>query len=152
MKKSALIITAAAVLGALIPGAGTQPAAKAAALNEGLKPTLPYSSLLAAASGAAGNVAPANLSVTHDGVTLRLSNLIYDKTRLFFVIERQGANLPADESVVILNEEREKNKKGKGYIKRPTLLIDGQELKDLGSFGDYPKIKSASKYEIGKKS
>jgi len=151
MKKSALIITAAAVLGALIPGAGTQPAAKAAALNEGLKPTLPYSSLLAAASGAAGNVAPANLSVTHDGVTLRLSNLIYDKTRLFFVIERQGANLPADESVVILNEEREKNKKGKGYIKRPTLLIDGQELKDLGSFGDYPKIKSASKYEIGKK-
>lgn len=151
LKKSALTVTAAAVLGALIPGAGTLPAAKAAALNEALKPTLPYSSLLAAASDAAGNAAAANLSVTHDGVTLRLSHLIYDKTRLSFVIERQGANFPDDESVVILNEEREKDKKGKGYIKRPTLLIDGQEMNDWGSFGDSGRIKNACMYQIGKK-
>jgi len=150
LKKSALTLTAAAVLGALIPGAGTLPAAKAAALNEALKPTLPYNSLLAAASGAAGNAAAANLSVTHDGVTLRLSHLIYDKTRLSFVIERQGANFPDDESVVI-SEGTEKNKKEKGYIKRPTLLIDGQELDGFATFGDYVKIKNSCFYERGKK-
>ncbi|MFD1179042.1 DUF5643 domain-containing protein [Paenibacillus puldeungensis] len=134
LKKSALTLTAAAVLGGVIPGAGTLPVAKAAALND----------------GAAGNAAVTHLSVTHDGVTLRVSNLIYDRTRLFFVIERQGTNFPDDESVVI-TEGMEKNKKGKGYIKKPTLSIDGQELNGWGSFGDYPKIKNSCFYELGKK-
>ncbi|MFP4978682.1 DUF5643 domain-containing protein [Paenibacillus sp. CN-4] len=151
LKKSSLTLTAVAVLGGVIPCAGTLTEAKAAALDEALKPAVPYSNLLTAATGAAGNATPANLSVTHDGVTLRVTHLIYDKTRLSFVIERQGANLPDDESVVLLNEEIEKNKKGKGYIKRPTLFIDGQELGALGAFGDNPKIKSSSRYEIGKK-
>ncbi len=35
-----------------------------------------------------------NESVTHDGITLTLSDVLYDGTRLSFSIERKGENLP----------------------------------------------------------
>ncbi|WP_226001379.1 DUF5643 domain-containing protein [Paenibacillus sp. BJ-4] len=101
----------------------------------------------AATDAKSAQAASSNLSLTQDGVTLKLGDVFYDGTRLSFSIEREGKNLP--EGVVSLyipmdaeaNESLkkymvpEKDQK-KGYIKRPEILIDGKAFKGFGSFGD----------------
>ncbi|WP_028596597.1 DUF4179 domain-containing protein [Paenibacillus assamensis] len=102
-----------------------------------------------------GIVSQPNLPVTHDGVTLKLTNLLYDGTRLSFLVEREGENLPSstvspyhDEDtkfVYAASKEYEhanivpENEKLKGYIEKPILLVNGQELQlSTGRHGDYP--------------
>ncbi|OBA08292.1 hypothetical protein A9P44_02825 [Paenibacillus polymyxa] len=103
----------------------------------------------AASAEAAVKTASSNLSLTQDGVTLKLGDVFYDGTRLSFSIEREGKNLP--EQVISpyfpidTKETNEKIKKRmvpekdqkKGYLKTPEVLIDGNKLKSSHSmFGD----------------
>ncbi|OBA08291.1 hypothetical protein A9P44_02820 [Paenibacillus polymyxa] len=111
-----------------------------------------------ASAEAAAKTASSNLSLTQDGVTLKLGDVFYDGTRLSFSIEREGKNLP--EGVVSLyipmdakaSESLkkymvpEKDQK-KGYIKRPEILIDGKAFKGFGSFGDNVSKKNTVKAE-----
>ncbi|TVX93528.1 DUF4179 domain-containing protein [Paenibacillus agilis] len=102
-----------------------------------------------------GIVSQPNLRVTHDGVTLTLTNLLYDGTRLSFLVEREGKDLPFNTTspydkedtkiVYAASKEYEKpnivpeNEKLKGYIEKPILLVNGQELQlSTGSHGDRP--------------
>lgn len=72
-------------------------------------------------------------SVTHDGITLKLGKLLYDGTRLSFVLEHEGADV---------NDPRPK-------FELPVLLADGQEIKfSSGSFGDVPFQENAYLVEL----
>ncbi|NEZ41892.1 DUF4179 domain-containing protein [Paenibacillus alvei] len=101
-----------------------------------------------------GIVTQPNLSVTHDGITLKLAEVLYDGTRLSILIERKGDNLPQStiSSYIMDNDtqqlkgnKREKLKKTpeeekeKGYITLPIILVNGQPFQyGSASFGDYP--------------
>lgn len=114
-----------------------------------------------------GMVTAPNLSVTHDGITLKVSDVLYDGTRLSVAIQREGVDnldsmpspyppeggiqmTPSGEPLpVVPMEEREK-----GYLEIPELLIDGKELefkKGMQTgFGDYPSKANTAMYEITK--
>ncbi|MDY8045830.1 hypothetical protein UY416_05935 [Paenibacillus polymyxa] len=93
--------------------------------------------------------ASTNLSLTQNGVTLKLGDVSYDGKSLSYSIEREGKNLPkevlspyipTDAKITNKNLKKrmvpEKDQK-KGYIKIfPEILIDGKKLKSLGMFGD----------------
>ncbi|AZH31933.1 hypothetical protein DI243_05080 [Paenibacillus polymyxa] len=117
---------------------------------------------IAAATSDAKSVqaASTNLSLTQDGITLKLGDVFYDGTRLSFSIEREGKNLP--EQVISpympINpkETNEKFKKRmvpekdqkKGYLKTPEVLVDGNKLKSSHSmFGDKVSQKNAVEAE-----
>ncbi|WP_226001378.1 DUF4179 domain-containing protein [Paenibacillus sp. BJ-4] len=101
-----------------------------------------------------------NESVTHDGITLTLSDVLYDGTRLSFSIERKGENMPetsmspylpmdaitenSDEEWVKKHKVPEKDQL-KGYFKfHPEVLINGKKVdSDLYSYGDDPEKKNS---------
>lgn len=101
-----------------------------------------------------GIVTQPNLSVTHDGITLKLAEVLYDGTRLSILIERKGDNLPAntvspyvmDDSTWLLKGNKQvKLKKTpeeeieKGYITLQNILVNGHPFQyGSASFGDYP--------------
>lgn len=86
-----------------------------------------------------------NLSVTHDGVTLKVTDLLYDGTVLKFEVEREGVELP---SAFGSHQDQDKGKV-KGYIQTPTLLANGKEIKyTSGGFGDIPYKENTIKAEI----
>ncbi|MDP1509934.1 hypothetical protein L8C07_15320 [Paenibacillus sp. CMAA1739] len=106
-------------------------------------------------AAAASNTKPAQaasskMSLTQNGVTLKLGDVSYDGKSLTYSIEREGKNLPKEvlSPYVEINAQNlsnpslkkymvpEKDQK-KGYIKIfPEVLIDGNKLKSLGMFGD----------------
>ncbi|MFW9332645.1 DUF5643 domain-containing protein [Paenibacillus polymyxa] len=118
------------------------------------------SPIAAATSDAkSAQAASSNLSLTQDGVTLKLSDVFYDGTRLSFSIEREGKNLPEGvmspyvpvdpKASVNLKKHMvsEKDQK-KGYIKTPEILINGNKLKSSHSmFGDKVSQKNAVEAE-----
>ncbi|MCE5170414.1 DUF4179 domain-containing protein [Paenibacillus profundus] len=152
MRRTVLVASVAAILGGGVIGTGFVSPAMAATLQN-----IPmFGDLFKGLSKEAldtainqGIVSDPNLSVTHDGVTLKLASLLYDGTRLSFVLEREGADLPPTAAYSYLSEEGFKGEiidsdfekqpiHLKGYIKRPTILVNGQEIEyDSGSFGDY---------------
>jgi len=158
MKRAALTAAATVILGGGIIGSGFVSPVMADALKQ-----IPmFSTLFEGTSEAAvktamdqGLVQDPNLSVTHDGVTLRLSDLLYDGTRLSFIIDREGVDLPG---TVVPFSEREKpeDQIPKGYIKggRPTLLVDGKDILfnlenvQTAGFGDFAKRENAYKAEV----
>ncbi|MDY8045831.1 DUF4179 domain-containing protein [Paenibacillus polymyxa] len=96
-----------------------------------------------------------NESVTHDGITLTLSDVLYDGTRLSFSIERQGENMPetsmnpyipmdaktenSDDEWVKAHKVPEKDQL-KGYLKRPEVLINDKKVDSQRfMFGDDPR-------------
>ncbi|KAF6565795.1 hypothetical protein G9G63_06405 [Paenibacillus sp. EKM202P] len=106
------------------------------------------SPIAAATSDAkSAQAASSDLSLTQDGVTLKLGDVFYDGTRLSFSIEREGKNLPEGVMSLYLPVDAKASKslkkymvpekdQKKGYIKRPEILIDGKAFKGFGSFGD----------------
>ncbi|MCF2717621.1 DUF5643 domain-containing protein [Paenibacillus sp. UKAQ_18] len=114
----------------------------------------------AATDAKSAQAASSNLSLTQDGVTLKLGDVFYDGTRLSFSIEREGKNLPEGVMSPYMpinpkgtNEKfkkrmvPEKDQK-KGYIKTPEVLVDGNKLKSIHSmFGDKVSQKNAVEAE-----
>ncbi|WP_025717194.1 DUF4179 domain-containing protein [Paenibacillus sp. 1-18] len=95
-----------------------------------------------------------NESVTHDGITLTLSDVLYDGTRLSFSIERKGENMPEGSMSPYIpmdskteSKDKEWIKKHKvpekdqlkGYFKHPEVLINGKKVDSKQFiFGDDP--------------
>ncbi|WP_231887430.1 hypothetical protein [Paenibacillus jamilae] len=103
----------------------------------------------AASAEAAAKTASSNLSLTQNGVTLKLGDVSYDGKSLTYSIEREGKNLPKEvlsPYIPMDVKTTDKNLKKrmvpdkdqkKGYIKIfPEILIDGHKFKSLGMFGD----------------
>ncbi|WP_427051058.1 DUF4179 domain-containing protein [Paenibacillus sp. TC-CSREp1] len=89
--------------------------------------------------------------ITKDGVTLTLTNVLYDGTRLSYTIERAGEHLPQkvtspyipmDSEVVSGDNEWKKSRQvpeqqqQKGYVTAPVTFINNEELKSFRSYGD----------------
>lgn len=89
--------------------------------------------------------------ITKDGVTLTLTNVLYDGTRLSYSIERTGENLPErvpspyiPMDSELFTEDKEwksrvqipEDQYQKGYIISPTTFINNEELKASKGFGD----------------
>ncbi|CAI6016682.1 hypothetical protein PAECIP112173_00090 [Paenibacillus sp. JJ-100] len=89
--------------------------------------------------------------ITKNGVTLTLTNVLYDGTRLSYSIERTGENLPERvpspyvpmESELFTEDKEWKSRvqipedqQQKGYIISPTTFINNEELKASKGFGD----------------
>lgn len=153
LKKTLIAASTAAALGAGVIGTGFVSPAMAATMSK-----IPViGSIFTGVNDAGlqtaverGIVSSPNLSVTHDGVTLTVADLLYDGTRLSFVLERQGVDLETAASPYIAAEEAGPNpndwikerivpehEQKKGYIERPEVLVNGQPLKfDQGGMGD----------------
>ncbi|WP_426334355.1 DUF4179 domain-containing protein [Paenibacillus silvae] len=89
--------------------------------------------------------------ITKDGVTLTLTNVLYDGTRLSYTIERTGEHLPQkvaspyipmDSEIVSGDNEWKKSsqipeqQQQKGYVTAPETFINNEELKSFRSYGD----------------
>ncbi|AIQ19146.1 Tat pathway signal protein [Paenibacillus sp. FSL H7-0357] len=135
-KKTAIAASIAGVLGAGTIGAGFVSPVMAETLKQipGLGIIYEGTSHQAVETAIAqGILSEPGQSVTHDGITLKLGNLLYDGTRLSFVLEHEGADV---------NDPRPK-------LELPVLLADGQEIKfSSGSFGDVPFQENAYLVEL----
>ncbi|OAB40633.1 Tat pathway signal protein [Paenibacillus macquariensis subsp. defensor] len=139
VRKTLVTVSAAAVLGVGVIGTGFVSPAMADALKQ-----IPViGSIFTGVSDEKlqtaidqGIATSPNLSVTHDGVTLKVTDLLYDGTRLKFAVEREGVELSS------VNAAYQGNNDGvKGYIesKEVRLLANGKEINYTGgSFGDVP--------------
>ncbi|MGZ7439963.1 DUF4179 domain-containing protein [Paenibacillus sp. TH7-28] len=134
-KRTVVAASAAAILGGGIIGSGFVSPAMAEALKQVPVFGTIFKGTTEEAVKAAmdqGLVKDPNLSITHDGVTLKLRDLLYDGTRLSFVLDREGVDL---EGVVVPFAEREKpeDQIPKGYIREAgptgsTVLVDGKDI------------------------
>ncbi|HWO53693.1 MAG TPA: DUF4179 domain-containing protein [Paenibacillus cookii] len=157
VKKTAISVSAAAVLGGVVLGSGFVSPAMADALKNvpligsvfqyNFDPTLKQASI-------SGLTTEPNLSVTRDGLTLNIKEVMYDGTRLAFMIERQGMD---DDTVLspylpegATNVSGETQKKvpveqqKKGYLFMPEVTIQGKS----GFFGSFTD--AVGKTEDGK--
>ncbi|GIO83317.1 hypothetical protein J25TS5_02490 [Paenibacillus faecis] len=161
MKRAALTAAATAILGGGLVGSGFVSPVMADALKQ-----IPmFSTLFEGTSEEAvkaamdqGLVIDPNLSVTHDGITLKLSDLLYDGTRLSFILDREGVDLPG--TVAPFSERKKpEDQIPKGYIKGAeaagtTLLIDGKDIMkgfeniQTAGFGDFAKRENAYMAEV----
>lgn len=169
LKRTVLVASAAAVLGGTVIGSGFVSPVMAANLKE-----IPVIGVLFKGTSEEavhtamkqGILSEPNLSVTHDGVTLKIANLLYDGTRLSFILEREGVDLPStaspyigeDETIVgnpdnefIKSRQVAKEDQVKGYIEMPRILVDGQEVEfGEGIFGTDPSKDNAYMVELAK--
>ncbi|WP_342554995.1 DUF4179 domain-containing protein [Paenibacillus sp. FSL R7-0652] len=89
--------------------------------------------------------------ITKDGVTLTLTNVLYDGTRLSYTIERSGEHLPQkvtspyipmDSEIISGDKEWKKSRQvpeqdqEKGYVTLPKTFINNEALKAFSGFGD----------------
>ncbi|MFB5674956.1 DUF4179 domain-containing protein [Paenibacillus terreus] len=164
MKKTILTASAAAVLGVTVIGSGFA----SPVMADALKKVPLVGSIFTGLKGEQlqaiidqGMVTAPDLSISHDGITLKVKEVLYDGTRLSVAIEREGVNnldmvspYPSEgaltatgEPVPVIPEEE----KEKGYLGFPVASVDGKELKMSGtSFGDYPSQDNTVLYEITK--
>lgn len=156
-KKTAISVSAAAVLGGVVLGSGFVSPVMADALKKvpligsvfqyNLDPSLKQASV-------SGLTTAPNLSVTRDGLTMSIKEVMYDGTRLAFMIERQGMD---DDTVLspylpegATNVSGEAQKKvpveqqKKGYMFMPEVTIQGK----TGFFGSFTD--AVGKTEDGK--
>lgn len=108
-----------------------------------------------------GIISTPNISVTHDGITLKVTEVLFDGTRLSFRIEREGKDLPQYLASPYVegfsNEERlayykkyyktspsmaesfgtPDEKQERGYIRSPEVLINGESIKSSGQLSSY---------------
>lgn len=140
LKKTAVAAAVAGVLGAGILGAGFVSPVMADTLKKipGIgvlyQGTSPQSVELAMSQGI---LSQPGLSVTHDGVTLKLTDLLYDGTRLSFQLEHEGGlDLSGEATMGTL-------------IESPVVLADGQKIKFTSAgFGDIPYQDNAYRGEL----
>ncbi|MGM1050287.1 MAG: DUF4179 domain-containing protein [Bacillota bacterium] len=169
IKRTVLVASAATVLGAGVIGSGFVSPVMADALKKVPMIGMLFKDTSEQALQAAieqGIVSEPNQSLTYDGITLKVANLLYDGTRMSFILEREGVDLPNTASPYISEDAKiigsldseyiesrkvpEKDQK-KGYIKTPTILANGQEVdRGEGTFGDYPDQDNAYIVELTK--
>ncbi|WP_422656920.1 DUF4179 domain-containing protein [Paenibacillus sp. EC2-1] len=162
MKRIVMVASAAALLGVGVIGTGFISPVMAATLKQipvvgNLFDGTSEESLQAAIEQ--GIVSEPNLSVTHDGVTLKVADLLYDGSRLSFILEREGVDLPNTASPYINENDKiigspdseylksrkvpVKDQK-KGYIITPAIFANGQEVVyGEGNYGDHPQRENA---------
>ncbi|MGG4345610.1 DUF4179 domain-containing protein [Paenibacillus lautus] len=169
LKRTILVASAAAVLGGSVIGSGFVSPVMAATLKQIPVLGVLYEGTSEDAVKAAieqGILSEPNLSVTHDGVTLKVADVLYDGTRLSFILEREGVDLPSTASPYISEDAKfignpdseyiksrtvAKEDQEKGYIEAPRILVDGQEVAmGEGTFGDYPQLDNAYIVELTK--
>lgn len=157
LKRTILVASIAAILGAGIIGMGYVSPAMAEALKKVPMIGLLFTNISEEAVQTAmeqGILSQPNVSVTHGGITLRLAEVLYDGTRLSILIERNGDSFPfntgspyVDEDEGDIKETEEfvkrrntpKEQQLKGYIMTPTILVNGQPFHyESASYGDYP--------------
>ncbi|WP_232276197.1 DUF5643 domain-containing protein [Paenibacillus sp. 481] len=141
MKKTILAASIAAVLGASVISPASVSTALATSANQ-------------------GSAAESILSATHDGITLKVSDLTYNGTRLSFLLIRDGIDLPttaspyidgaikADDNEWVRERKVPEKDRIKGYITNPTLLVNGKKIDGMGSYGDYPVKKHAFRVDL----
>ncbi len=154
-KRTVVAASAAAILGGGIIGSGFVSPAMAEALKQVPVFGTIFKGTTEEAVKAAmdqGLVKDPNLSVTHDGVTLKLRDLLYDGTRLSFVLDREGVDLE-NTIAPFTEQEKPEDQLPKGYIKTggPKIFIDGKEFNNkeatsLG-YGDFPPRDNALRAE-----
>ncbi|MCP3792929.1 DUF4179 domain-containing protein [Paenibacillus sp. CH40] len=147
-KRVAVSASVAAVLGGLVLGSGFVSPAMAETLKNipliGSVFQYNFDRSLQQASKSGLTTTP-HLSVSRDGVTLNIKEVMFDGTRLVFMIERQGVEderimspyLP-EEAVSVEGNTLEKvpvEKQKKGYLFTPKVFIEGQKMV-YGSFTD----------------
>ncbi|WP_456290095.1 DUF4179 domain-containing protein [Paenibacillus sp. AK002] len=169
IKRTILVASAAAVLGGTVIGSGFVSPVMAATLKQIPMLGVIFEGTSEDAVKAAieqGILSEPNLSVTHDGVTLKVADVLYDGTRLSIILEREGVDLPgtaspyiSEDATLIGNQDSEyvksrkvaKEDQEKGYIEMPRILVDGQEVAmGEGNFGDYPQQDNAYIVELTK--
>ncbi|UNK16281.1 DUF4179 domain-containing protein [Paenibacillus sp. N3/727] len=167
IKRTIMVASATAVLGAAVIGTGFI----SPAMADSLKKVPMFGTLYEGTSEKTvqaaiqqGIVSEPNLSVTHDGITLTVADLLYDGDSLSFILDREGVDLPntaspyiSEDAEIISSPEYiksrqvpEKDQK-KGYIKTPTILANGQKVDfSEGMFGDYPMKDNAYSVKLTK--
>lgn len=155
LKRSVMAASVTAMLGAGVIGAGFVSPVMADALKKIPGFGIIYNGTSDEAVETArdqGIVSEPEQSVTHNGITLKLASLLYDGTRLSFVLEREGADLDNMALPFDLNDTP-KEQLPKGYIDSTnglTLLADGKQVEyTSGAYGDVPyQQKTAFKGEL----
>lgn len=169
LRKTLLVASVTVVLGGTVIGTGFVSPAMAATLKQIPMIGLLFEGTSHEAVDAAiqqGIISEPNLSVTHEGVTLKVADLLYDGTRLSFILERDGVDLPntaspyLDEGAKIIgnpdsdyikSRQVAKEDQMKGYIETPKILVNGQEVKSgEGVFGDHPRLENTYVVELTK--
>ncbi|MEO2205215.1 DUF4179 domain-containing protein [Paenibacillus pabuli] len=168
-KKTLVSMTSAAMLGVLVMGSGFVSPVMADALKNvpWIGNVFEYNadSSLKQASTTGLTTLP-NLTVTKDGVTLSIKEVMFDGTRLAFAIERQG--IDDDNMISLYPPEGATDENGKlipttpielqnkGYLSIPDIEIE-EHSKFFGSFTDYvgktpdgQNIPNMAMYEITK--
>ncbi|WP_241751880.1 DUF4179 domain-containing protein [Paenibacillus alvei] len=111
-KKTAIVaLSVAALLGIGTIGS-SMPAAAASKLDKRINETTAIEQ---------GYLYKPNLSVTHDGITLTLAEVIYDGTTLAFLIKREGANLERTLSPYYSMDDLKRNPNNE-HIKKMSFL------------------------------
>ncbi|NEZ41890.1 DUF4179 domain-containing protein [Paenibacillus alvei] len=164
IKRSLFVASAAAIIGTVLIGVGYIYPTMAEALKKVPVIGLLFSETSEDAVLAAierGIISTPNISITHDGVTLRVSEVLFDGTRLSIRIEREGKNLPEyigspyfegiseEEMKKIVKKYKGVNdhiveafatpveKQTKGYVRDPKVLINGEPIKSSGHLQNY---------------
>ncbi|MGW8821859.1 DUF4179 domain-containing protein [Paenibacillus lautus] len=128
--------TAAAAMIALITSAYVSPV-----MAESLKKIPLISSIFRLAddlglqtAGERGLAAEPNASVTHQGVTLRIPQVVYDGTRLSLAVKREGEGFTGGISdVEVIQEDMDTTLRfQRGAITDVEMLIDGTSIHDPG--------------------
>ncbi|MGE7823942.1 DUF4179 domain-containing protein [Paenibacillus sp. NPDC093718] len=86
-------------------------------------------------AGERGLVAEPNASVTHEGVTIRIPQVVYDGTRLSLAVKREGEGLTGGISDVEIKQDDNDTTyryQKKGAIIDVEMLIDGTSIHDPG--------------------
>lgn len=92
-------------------------------------------------AGERGLVAEPNASVTHEGVTIRIPQVVYDGTRLSLAVKREGEGFTgAISDVEIMQDNNDTTYRyQKGAITDVEMLIDGTSIHDP-SLSDKPGL------------
>lgn len=169
VKRTVLVASATAVIGASVIGSGYIYPVMADALKKVPMIGMLFKDTSEQALQAAinqGIVSEPNQSVTHDGITLTLADVLYDGTRLSIILERAGVDLETTASPYIkegtnfIGEQDndfvksrmipEKYQK-KGYIDSPTILVNGQKVNSGEAiYGDHGRLDNTYIIEYSK--
>ncbi|AWB43352.1 hypothetical protein DCC85_03350 [Paenibacillus sp. CAA11] len=128
MKKRFRVITTAALAGMLISGAAGEMASSTAHAEQGKAPAV------------FGAAAPkAVKSIKQDGITLGVSQAMYDGNYIKVTLQRSGQGLDGGVAEGEFDEKTQDMVYKKGAIKRIEFLIDGKKIENIGkNMGERP--------------